>query len=190
MDKLILTDVDDTVLKFAEPFQDWVESQGIKTHGRLRDIYSVERMLGDRGHDAIPLMRQFVEAVDGQLPPEPCALEVLPELHKDGWSFVAITACGVDDWFHRQRVKNLEDVFGFHFDAVHCVELRDGKEKFLHRYRPTIWVEDNWHHAVVGSDLGHDSYVLTRGYNAEKHHPQVRRVATWHQIREELWDKR
>jgi hypothetical protein len=181
MTKYILTDVDDTCLKFADPFQDWLrEHKGMAGHGRLLHSYDVAKWLGITDEKATDLIVEYIESghLDDQ-PPEPCALEIIPRFRQMGYEFVAITACGTNPAFAERRRKRLEDVFGFTWANVHCVPLGGHKDAFLSLYAPSIWVEDNWSHAVTGQALGHRSFIVTRGYNDHSDHPEITRVDDW-----------
>ncbi|RYD64421.1 MAG: hypothetical protein EOP83_09810 [Verrucomicrobiaceae bacterium] len=186
MSKLILTDIDDTCLEFATPFQDYAEAQGIPTFGRLRDLYSLEAFMRLERAAAIEHLKGFALNHGHEYPAEVCAKSILPQLHADGYKFVAITACGLDPVFRLRRVRNLEDQFGFRFDDVHVVDLGASKAAILAEYPPSIWVEDHFGHAVVGAELGHRAFLLDRAYNRVDSHPLVTRVKDWHEIAEIL----
>lgn len=183
MNKLILTDVDETILRFADPFQDWIEARGFKTNGRLRDIYNIEHWIGIDHDTALELMDEFgrTEAMKNQ-PPEECALKVLPRLHSAGYRFAAITACGTSLAFQKQRHRTLEATFGVPFADVHVVATRGSKREHLESYPEAIWVEDSFNHAVVGAETGHRTFLLTRPYNVGLAHAGVTRVANWYDI--------
>lgn len=183
---LILTDVDDTCLEFARPFQDYVEANGVPTYGQLREMYSLETFMRLTREAAIEHLAGFASANGDRYPAEECARTVLPQLHADGYRFVAVTACGLDPVFRLKRVRNLERQFGFRFDDVHVVDLGAGKAEILAEYEPAIWVEDHFGHAVVGAELGHRTFLMDRVYNRDKEHPLVTRVRDWHELAEYL----
>jgi|HigsolmetaAR203D_1030402.scaffolds.fasta_scaffold08510_7 hypothetical protein len=187
MHKLILTDVDDTVLRYTDYFQEWAEKQGFSFSVPLRSHYSIEQATGATPEETFALMRRFVdEGWLNEQPPEECALEVLPELHKAGYTFVAITACGGDEAFRNARKRRLEEVFGFRWQAVHVLPLRAAKTEQLRAYSPSVWVEDNALHAIDGASVGHRTFLLTRPYNECDPIAAVTRVRSWHDIAEQL----
>lgn len=186
---LILTDVDDTCLEFARPFQDYVEANGIPTYGQLRDMYSLEAFLRLTREAAVEHLSGFASANGERYPAEECARTVLPELHAQGYGFVAITACGLDPVFRLKRVRNLANEFGFRFDDVHVVDLGASKAEILREYRPSIWVEDHFGHAVAGAELGHRAFLMDRAYNRGQSHPLVTRVRDWHELAAILSDE-
>jgi FMN phosphatase YigB (HAD superfamily) len=182
--KYILTDVDDTVLRFAEPFEEWVMAQGIKINQGWRKTYDIRDMIAsDSREDHLALIKGYAEAHRGSQPAVDCAAEVIPHLQKQGYRFVAITACGNDQKFREERIRNLEKAFGFTWDAVHTVSMQGSKRAALALYPPSIWVEDNFKHAVVGADLGHRSFILTRPHNEGLSDERVSRVSCWRSLR-------
>lgn len=186
--KYILTDIDDTILKFADAFQDWAAKHGYHSKGKIRDGYSIENAFGCTVEEADELIVRFSEHdAMAYLEPEPDALEVLPILHDKGYKFVAISACVNSDITVQHRHKNLNDVFGIKWHDVHCVGLHQSKENHLRMYDTTWWVEDNVKHAHKGAEIGHHSLLLDREYNK---HLQIannpHRVNNWHEIFEKI----
>jgi hypothetical protein len=185
-DRIILTDVDDTILMFSEAFQRWAGQQGYERVRCIHEAGTVEDSLGVSFDDAYPIVIEFLNSpAFGLIEPEPCAAEVLPELYREGYRFVAITACEPSPLTIALRHTNLREAFGFDFEAVHVSGFKtgNGKGPFLEQYRPTLWCEDNWKHAVLGADLGHNSVVFNRALNAGKEDGRITRVGNWHDIR-------
>lgn len=187
--RVLLTDIDDTILDFARPFQMWAKSKGYAFDGCMREMTGgIPALLDISRFEADRLVTEFILESDefAMLPPEPCAEKVLPELHRAGFEFVAITATinNTDVW--RRRRQNLVSAFGFPFKEVRLTGLGECKGSALRGYDPTVWVEDNFGHAVTGAEIGHDSYVLTRGYNVDLEHPKVTRLTGWYEIADRL----
>lgn len=162
---LILTDIDDTCLNFGDRFQAYVEAQGLRTTGRLRDIWRIEDLLGITTAAVLPHLAAFTGDPDVRHEPEPCAAEVFPILRGLGYRFVGISACGTDPGYHARRVANLTQAFGFAFDALICVPFAGSKREILARYQDAVWVEDNLAHAETGAALGHRTFLIDRPYN-------------------------
>ncbi len=192
---LLLTDVDDCLLDFSNRFQAYVEALGMPTQGRLRDIWRIEQLLGINVDAVLALLERFNADESIRYEPEPCARQVLPALHRAGYRFVAISACGTDPGYHARRLAHLEATFGFPFEALHTVPLGVAKDEVLARYPSAIWVEDNLTHARDGARAGHRTFLLDRGHNAtpdpadlirglddHERHGRVTRVADWHAI--------
>ncbi len=184
--KIILTDVDDSVLSYAETLQTYLEARGIRFTGELRDVHTFSEVTDLTDEQGSELITKF--ALDDQhfanLPPEPCAAEVIPMLHRQGWEFVAISACGTDPRVYEMRVRNLEKAFGFPWKALHTVEFWESKREYLRQYDRAYWVEDNRRHAIEGGSLGHRAFLLDRLHNAcpERPDPRFIRVDTWWDI--------
>lgn len=179
----IATDIDDTVLQCSDFLQAFLVSKGFVIPERLRDHHNIPQLFDLDIATTLELIREFHRSpAMGQLEPEPCAAIVLPELYRQGHRFVAITACLNEPEVVKMRIKNLEEVFGFEWDAVHCIGLKTDKSDTLRAYPPSIWVEDMAHHASTGARLGYKSFLLDRPYNRIETHSAVIRVHDWHEI--------
>jgi hypothetical protein len=183
MAELILVDLDDTVINLSDTLQEFLVTKGFNIATRLRDHHSIPDLFNLSIPGTIELVSEFHRSpAMARLPPEPCAAIVLPALHQQGYQFVAVSACLNEPDVHAMRVRNLEDVFGFKFEAVHCLGLCADKEATLRLYPKSIWVEDIFNHAVAGTKAGHRSFLLDRPYNQDGQHPRVRRVRDWQEI--------
>lgn len=183
--RIILTDVDDTILSFSTAIQNWVLARGIPMVKDIHEASSVEDALGLDFDTAYPIVIDFLNSPEfGKIEPEPCAAQVLPELHRAGYRIVAITACQPSETTIRLRHQNLQEAFGFEFEEVFMTGFTDPRAKrpYLERYQPTVWVEDNWKHAVAGAEIGHNCLVINRSVNHGRHDDRIRRVTDWHEI--------
>lgn len=188
--RLVLTDIDDTILTcrvFLEEFLD----ERLKTKAQscafnVREAYDI-------GEDvAHTLIHDFWRSdIMKRLPPEPCALEVLPRLYAQGWRFVAITACADEPAIVEARINNLQNAFGFEWDGIHCTgynsvgpDGRNKKAEVLCKYPPTIWVEDSYQNALAGGLLGHKSFLIHRDHNSSEkfEHGLVTGIKSWYEI--------
>lgn len=184
---LILSDIDDTVLNYQQPFWDWMLSKGLKPRTEIGEVYDLGIVLGIEADEALDLIEKFThEDKFEHLSPEPCAAVVLPDLYRRGYRFAAITATVDSEEVREKRLRNLKEAFGFDWEDCHCTGLRKPKTPFLEGYEATVWVEDNFSHAVDGHEIGHTSYLISRGYNRGLSHPGVNRVDDWHDIKEKL----
>jgi 5'(3')-deoxyribonucleotidase len=189
--KYILTDIDDTILRFADAFQDWAETKGYIGTDRLRDTCSIEKLLGSTDRE---IVNNFIDEFScdpkfmANLEPEPDALVILPVLHKMGYEIVAISSCSDKPGVQESREANLKKVFGFDFAAVHCVGLQQPKSAVLKNYPSSIWVEDNFKHALDGASIGHKSYLMEREYNRDKglRFATGRMVPNWYHIHHDI----
>jgi hypothetical protein len=126
----------------------------------------------------------------GKLNPYPDAQEVLPEMKKDGWIFVAITHINPDSpEVIRARNQNLETIFGKGFiQRIHCLGFPKHKETLLKAYKSGVWIEDFPLNAVQGAEAGHTTFLLDRTHN-HCEHPEVIRVPCWRAIQKHLQEK-
>ncbi len=186
--RLILVDIDETVLNFTDPFEKWLTGRGWELREKMRDVYDLTRLLDVKLERALEVVEEFHTQEESfrMLEPEPCAAVVLPQLHRLGYRFVAISAAVATQEVKDFRAENLKNAFGFEFEDVILTGLNGAKEPILALFQPAIWVEDNYKHAVTGAQLGHKTFMITRGYNVGKDHPQVTRVEGWHDIQKAL----
>lgn len=193
MNKLLLTDVDNCVLAFDDAWAEYmIAHHGIELPSTeyLRDFKTLrDAVQGMTLERETQLVWQFVE--DGgffDLKPMDGAPEAFQSLHSDGWEFVAITACPDGEGFSERRKANLEHALGVPFRDVHITGLHQGKKEALSLYPPAVWVEDNFHNAIVGHRLGHRSYLRYHGYKADDREAEVpfSKVSSWEEILQDI----
>lgn len=186
--KLILTDLDDVVLKWTDRFVVWVHGYlGLNPSTSLSDHDNIEEWLDLPYSETHKFIQEFNESnwfMD--LEPYNDALEYIPKISDKGYSFVAITACKDDNWTHQARTKNLARYFGSIFSTVHCVGLSQSKRRELSWYRPAIWIEDKPSNAQAGFQEGHKAYLINRPRNVRHQVDDVIRIDGWKTIYEEL----
>lgn len=183
MKKIVITDLDNTLLDFSPHFEDWAEAQG----------YSIKRGVIDHTYD---FQDMFHEPVDVEKMLEPfflCdhtmsnfpalshAIEPIQRLRESGFEFVAITACDPRDGLSALRHQNLKNLFGFDFEEVHVTGYNRSKSPVLQRYPPSFWVEDSHKHAIEGASLGHTAFLLDYTYNRGAE-GNFTRVKDWYEI--------
>ncbi len=123
----------------------------------------------------------------GLLKPMPGAVEALQSAHAAGREMTIITACSINPKVIAQREQNLLDVFGDIFRDIHAVDLKASKRDLLSGFQNMAWVEDKTENALLGAEVGHQSYLIRSSYN-EKHesdvtHPLLTWVDGWDCIR-------
>jgi FMN phosphatase YigB (HAD superfamily) len=184
----ILLDLDETILEFSDPFQKWLgDAHGLFSAYRLKDHHNIPKLFNIDITLTMALVAEFHRSPQMEyLEPLPCAVSVLPALYRAGYRFIAITACLNEIKTVERRKANLRAAFGFDFDEVHCIGLVPSKKEALELYDSSIWVDDLYHHAAQGAELGHKSFLIDRPYNRHTNHPDVSRVADWHEIAEKL----
>ena len=186
--KYLLCDVDDTILNCADSLQQFIgEQYGLFSEERLKDHHNIAKLFGVEHSRAMEMVLDFHRSdYIGNMTPLDCAATVLPELYKAGYKFVAITACLNEIQTVERRRRNLNDVFGIEWEAIHCIGMVPSKRAQLEMYPASIWVDDLWHHAADGMEIGHKSFVMDRPYNRHEDHPEITRVTNWHEIMEKI----
>ena len=183
-----IVDIDETVLLCADELEKFCNEKLCSLP--TSSVMDIQAAYGLTSETSSALINDFWNSeVMKNLEPVPCALEVLPRLHSQGWSFVGITACANTPEIVKVREENLKKAFGFDFEKVHCTGMysltptgENVKAKFLSLYEPTIWVEDSFHNAVAGALLGHTAFLINRVHNENDSHGLIRRVTDWHEI--------
>lgn len=196
MTNLILTDVDEVLLDWGGHFADWYlktypSFRGPAPKGDLLDAHNIEEWLDCPYETTRKLIAQFNQCKDHfpYIRPYDHAVEYVPKLKREGYSFVAITACADDVWTHDARRENLETYFPGVFDTIHCVGLGASKGPILSRYRPTWWIDDKFRHAEQGGELGHKAFLMTQRYNEHETPVHSKRVKSWKDIYECILDE-
>lgn len=190
--KLILTDVDNTLLDFSASFDAWMRAEGFRKREDTEDQYSLASAYGMPERRITALVMRFYDLDAAyNLAPHRCAHGALPALYEAGYRFVAISACPAGKAVAKRRKANLESAFGVPFQGVMCLGLGADKRGALRSHKPSVWVEDHAHHAGRGAQAGHRTFLLSRPYNLADALPAgVSRVPDWHAIASALIDNK
>lgn len=187
--KIILTDIDGVILDFAKTFAEFildVKGETIITE----DYFKQKRERAYEDHQKI-VAEYTVSDHFKNLEAKPCALEVLNDLRKEGWRFIAITACDTEHpeqcvkTAYNNRMENLEKYFPDVFEDMHFSPWSTGKGEILKRYAPTWWIDDRADHAHDGHEAGHKAIIM-RGEDPHveaNNHANLPIVDTWHEIK-------
>lgn len=186
MTKILLTDVDDTLLHFGHQFEEWLKKhKNFQPVQRLIEVFHIPTWLDIAQEQADSLIHEFCNEQElySTLPVYPDALEVLPILHSEGYRIEAITAVPDLPWVRKARQRNLEAHFGNIFSGLHLTGWeRNAKHRVLDQFAPTIFIEDAAHHAEVGAEAGHTVLMLDRQYNRHVDRENVVRVQDWRDV--------
>ena len=185
--KIILVDVDETLLHWKGTYSNFLVSSDLRPESGSKPYSDIDYWLKVSKNEILDLLNKFHDSESySSLPPYKDALEVVRQLHEDGWKFVAITAVDPDENTVKARWKNLCDCFGNAFVDLHCtgheVGDRSNKKRYLNKYEPTWWIEDTFKHAEAGYEVGHRSILLNRQYNTQYEHHGIIRVDDWYEI--------
>lgn len=186
---LILTDVDDVLLRWGDSFESWVRKNQkflnlTVPKRKLDSSFNIESWLDcslEMTHWLISEFnnnREFFQ----DIPPYEDALKYVNQLRKEGFKFIAITACDKNTWTHDARRHNLNKHFPGVFEAIHCVGLANPKREVLSWYRPAWYIEDSTKHAIAAFEVGHKAFLITRTHNMQDNPRGVKRVVDWAEI--------
>jgi hypothetical protein len=184
MFSVILCDTDEVILEWHSSFHKWIILQdGFTNLEPLSNQKTLEDWLNSEKKQVVNLIKEFnSSSIFMDLKPYEHAHCYIPRLYDKGFRFIAITACGASDWTHKVRWKNLQRYFPNMFIGLHCIELGHKKTEFLNVYRPTIWVEDSFSHAVDGAKCGHQSFLFNYPHNEGLESNLISRVDSWKDI--------
>lgn len=193
MSKTILTDVDGVLLDYTGSFEDWilnVKFPAETIEESLYDFSTIEEWLGITLEESLKLIKEFNQTqYFSNLPSFEDAQEVVNCMKKEGYNFVAITACDDSEEAYAMRKRNLDKYFPNVFDDIIHTGLhsKEGKKPFLEKYKNAIWVEDTYKHALEGHKLGHKTFLMdgnrNLGINVED---GITRVNSWWDIFENV----
>jgi FMN phosphatase YigB (HAD superfamily) len=194
MNKIILSDCDEVILNFVDPFETWIKDvKGLKPEKSLREVYKPEIWLGITREEGWDLLLEYSINYEsfGDLPPYFDALEYINKLNEYGYRLDVITACSDHPIVVEKRWKNLKKYFGNAVRGLHCVGVGQPKLETLKKYPENlIWVEDSHKHARAGIEAKHKSILINRTHNLEEEaHEGVIRVDSWKEIFEIIMKK-
>lgn len=191
-EKIILTDIDGVVLDFTQGFYSFLEdTQNIVIPHEQRANFAIYKQLGWTREQDQHVMTDYAHSdYFKKIPAKECARDVLQDMRKDGWRFIAITACltGLERQCYKttyqNRLDNLEAHFGNVFEDLHLSTWDGGKGEHLGRYDPAYWVDDRPHHALEGQKFGHQSFIMhTLDFDEKDNTAKLPVVHSWHEIR-------
>ncbi len=191
MEKIIYTDIDLTLLEFNIGFENFLrDERGMDLpQGKLIGYAQLPHAIEISHEEADKLVHDFFDHHGfANLPALDHAPEATQRLYNEGWRFVGISACPESVGTERRK-KNLEEVLGIPFEAVHLSGYAGCKKAILESVSPSIWVEDNVNHAHVGHELGFKTYLIEQGHNRDAE-VKVTRVSSWKEIADDLCTER
>ena len=188
--KKILSDCDGVLLDWNYSFEKWM-----KYHFNLEVVDDSQYAIGKRygiqwskldPEDKFYLPKIFCNSSRiGSLKPIRDSVLYVRKLYEEfGITIDVITSLSLDPESVRLRKRNLREVFGPAIDRIVCLDTGADKDDALLEWKDSglIWVEDKTKNAIVGSDMGLNSFLLAHTYNSDCQDERVTRVQTWKEI--------
>ena len=182
--KIILTDCDGVLLDWEAAYHGWMEQHGYTIINP--GVYEMDVAYGISKAESKRLVKVFNESAwMGFLPALRDARSGVARLVEHGYRFVCITSLSLDEKAKMLRVSNLKNIFGRDvFVDVVCLDTGADKDDALAPYQDSdyFWIEDKWHNAVVGADLGLRSILVDHEHNQQYSDARIARAKTWSEI--------
>ena len=148
MNEAAVMDVDQVLLDYASGLREFVnrrDGKAIQGHSLTWDV--TEWLQLASSEEAQATINEFARTYEfNPLDAMPGADKVLHSLMREGYSLIALTACGTDPVIQNLRVGNLIHRFGEIFSEIHFVEYTDSKaDKLLdiaERYDIVAFIDD------------------------------------------------
>lgn len=176
---MLLTDADEVLLDWLNPFHDFIKESGIKTFTKEPESWHLDEWIDH--HSVFDLVETFNKSENFKnLKPLPEAVKYVSML-SEYQDIVVITSCG--RYCEDARFENLKFWFGEHtFKDIVCLPTGSKKYDILSQYEPSYWVDDNYQNTVDGSFHGHYSMMYERTYNKDLDHENIVKVSNWKEI--------
>ena len=183
-EKVILTDCDGVLVDWLFGFKEFMAERGYVEQNPTG--YSVWKRYGfvnkEKGDD---LVREFNNsAAIAYLTPQYDAVKYVRKLYEEGgYVLRVITSLSLNKYAYKARLQNLHDLFGEEvIDELVCLDTGADKDEALEPYRESdcVWVEDKVQNAVLGDELGLNSFLIDLPHNRHIEYPN--RVSGWEDI--------
>lgn len=182
-DKILLTDLDDTVLEWNSAFLPFLEDLGYVRYDRVTDSFLYEHMYDLSSQEINKLIEDFQHSCFFEnLSPSNNAQEILPKFKEMGYKIVGISAAANTAISLKNRWLNISVHFPNTFDEIYHTSGSENKRPYLGRFKKAVWVEDNHFCAIEGVNQGHDTYLITKPHNQKSISNKFRRVNCWRDI--------
>ncbi|OUV20431.1 MAG: hypothetical protein CBC55_08880 [Gammaproteobacteria bacterium TMED95] len=183
-EKVILTDCDGVLVDWLFGFKEFMTNKGYTEQDPTG--YAVWKRYGllnkDKGRE---ICEEFNNsAAIAYLTPNLDAVKYVRKLHEEGgYVLRVITSLSLNKYAYKARLQNLHDLFGESvIDELVCLDTGADKDEALEPYRDTdcVWVEDKVQNAVLGDELGLNSFLIDLPHNRHLEYPN--RVNGWEDI--------
>ena len=183
-DKLILTDVDETLLHWKKEFSKFLHD--LEIHPTTPWItHDMAIWMNKPRAEVDKLVYEFnTSSRFENLEEYEYSVEYVAKLVEKGYRFVAISACGNDPLVTKIRKRGLEKRFGKIFDDIYCIDGAVGKRSLLESYPKTWFVEDSRENALIAHEIGHTTLLVDQLHNKDFTHDGITRVYHWKDVYE------
>lgn len=181
-DKLILTDVDETLLHWKKAFSELLHEREMHPTTPWT-THNMAHWLNMPRAEVDKLVLEFnTSSRFENLEEYEHSVEYVTKLVEKGYKFVAISACGTNPTITEIRRKGLEKTFGKIFDDIYCVDGAVGKRSLLESYPKTWWIDDSRENVLLGHEIGHTTLLYDQLHNQDFEHDEITRVYNWKDI--------
>jgi 5'(3')-deoxyribonucleotidase len=165
-DMNIILDCDDVLLDWVGGFWEFCEEKtGNRLDRRGPMGWCMASWVGVSPEQSVGFVKEFnASSLFGQLHATPGAQETMKEIASANELHV-ITSCSSAPAVVELRTHNLKEAFGDIFSSITCLDLGTPKTAELMKHPSSVWVEDNVGNAVIGANLGHDTFVRRVQHN-------------------------
>lgn len=162
----IILDCDDVLLDWIGGFWDFCEEKtGNDLDRRGPMNWCMASWIGVSPDQAIKLVKEFNGSERfGELRPTAGSVETLKAL-ADSNELHVITSCSSAPAVVAMREHNLKKEFGDIFASITCLDLGTPKTAELEKHDTSFWIEDNVRNAVIGAEIGHETFVRRVQHN-------------------------
>lgn len=183
---VILTDCDGVILDWEKHFEEWMQNKGyFKIDNFDITAYGLHLHYGVPRPEIQSLVAEFNHsAAIGFVPAFRDAVGQMRRLRSLGYRFNIITSLSTYDYSVKLRRYNLENVLGFNDFELECLEVGADKDEALSKWvgHARYWVEDKLENAIVGHDLGFQTFLMEHDHNKKEHPDGIIRVTNWGSI--------
>jgi len=187
MKRPVILDCDDVLLDWCDGFSSWMRgAKGLDLPGKPH-TWDLSHWTGLPAAETRAAVEEFNRSIDfAWLRSIDGAVPALVDLCLKGHPLFVLTSCSAEAKVRDARIENLSRNFGSNIlppDKVFCLPLGANKQNHLRALRDLYgschWIEDNFHHALDGHAIGHQSIMMRRPHNREHERSEIGGTVEW-----------
>ena len=192
---ILLTDVDDVLLKWIDGFRAYLTKaqKGYRFASEYPTDWNMRQWIKDTSGSLLPdnvvlgLIAQFNASAEfGNLTPYVDAVLSLSRIAQRGYHIIAISSCTDVPEAVKLRRNNIQRHFGTDISYILCLSLGYDKKEALSHFRSSLWIDDKPGNVIAGTECGHTSVLMRRPWNRSA--LDMKTVSGWREV-ENLLDK-